>query len=181
MSLARLIKERKDRVAAGALHPVRSPALQRIRVDLDNLDGIDGVVRVSSRSPFELHVVLRPTRGFWSGGEFHFRLDCPEKYPFEAPRVRYTGPRRIFHPNIEGEENQSEWGVCLNLPMKWRPTHTIRDLVLGLELLFVYPSEDDTLSGVAKAAGQMLRDDPQQFARVVKKYMQAPMQECVDR
>ncbi|CCW62605.1 unnamed protein product [Phytomonas sp. EM1] len=184
MSLARLIRERNEQrsedgtqggkgtnTGTAFIGAAMSFSLSRIRADLDSLKGISSKVTASPSDPFVVGVIVQPVRGIWEGGTFHFVLKFSDDYPYEGPKVRYTGPNRIFHPNIEGEADKEDWGVCLGLQLEWRPSYSIRDLVIGIELLFSYPVCDDPLPGVAKAAALMLKNHPCEFRKVARCWM----------
>ncbi|CCW65960.1 unnamed protein product [Phytomonas sp. Hart1] len=184
MSLARLVREcnaqnLQESVQGGAhtntgtafIRAAMSFSLCRIRADLDCLNGISSKVTASPSDPFVVRVIVQPTRGIWEGGTFHFTLNFSDDYPYEGPKVRYTGPYRIFHPNIEGERDRKDWGVCLGLQLEWRPSYTIKDLVIYIELLFSHPVCEDPLPGVSKAAAQMLKDHPSEFRETARRWM----------
>ncbi|KPA79259.1 putative ubiquitin-conjugating enzyme e2 [Leptomonas pyrrhocoris] len=186
MSLARLTKERKQRLqeqqnggaessstahsTAAFVSPI-STALSRIRSDMQKLDGVTSTVAVDAMDSYVIHVTHAPQRGIWNGGSFAFRLVFSDDFPFSGPKVRYTGPKRIFHPNIEGDDNKDDWGVCLGLQTEWLPSCTIKDMVVAIEMLFVMPNYDDPLPGVSKTAAQILKDDPGRFAMIAKRWM----------
>lgn len=190
MSLARLTKERKQRLqeqqqgqsdptsssstnahsTAAFVSPV-STAQSRIRGDLQKLDGVSSTVTVDPMDAYVVYVSHTPQRGIWQGGSFNFRMVFSDEFPFSGPKVRYTGPRRIFHPNIEGDEGKEDWGVCLGLQTEWLPSCTIKDMVVAIEMLFVMPNYDDPLPGVAKTAAQLLKHDPAAFAITAKRWM----------
>lgn len=183
MSLARLAKERKqileggvaptgNSTAATLANPVISPAQLRIRADLDNLGEMSSSVSVNPSDAYRIEVSVNPKTGIWTGGRFCFTLVFTDEYPFEGPKIRYTGPYRVFHPNIEGDSGQDNWGVCLGLQTDWSPTYSIKDLVVGLEMLFSHPTYEDPLPGVAKEAAQLLKSDPNAFKSKTRKWMQ---------
>lgn len=147
-----------------------SRALMRLRTDLANIQGLPAV-QYDPADPYEVLVTVRPSSGVWQGGVFNFVLRITDDFPFVGPKIRYKGPCRIFHPNIEGEEGQSDWGVCLGLQTDWVPAYTIRDLAFGLESLFTNPTYEDPLPGVAKTAAQMLKDHPDTFQRTARAWM----------
>lgn len=186
MSLARLTKERKQRLqekrgedespssnahsTAAFVSPINT-AQSRIRGDMQKLDGVTSIVTVDPMDSYVIHVTYTPQRGIWRGGIFTFRMIFSDDFPFSGPKVRYTGPKRIFHPNIEGDCNKEDWGVCLGLQTEWLPSCTIKDMVVAIEMLFVMPNYDDPLPGVAKTAAQILKDDPDRFAVIAKQWM----------
>ncbi|KAG5477829.1 hypothetical protein LSCM1_05131 [Leishmania martiniquensis] len=186
MSLARLTRERKQLLEAqegGEAAPSSSSnttaasvssfnaAQGRIRADMQKLEGVMSEVTMDSMDWYVVHVSYTPARGIWRGGTFDFRLVFSNDFPYSGPKVRYTGPHRIFHPNIEGDDGKEDWGVCLGLQTEWRPTCTIKDMVVAIEMLFALPNYDDPLPGVAKVAAQILKDDPTRFEMIAKRWM----------
>ena len=72
----------------------------------------------------------------------------------------------MWHPNIEGEEGKEEWGVCLNILRKdWTPVMGVRDVVMGLEMMFFEPVMEDPLPGTARLAAQQMLDNPREFEK----------------
>lgn len=148
-------------------------AMSRIQKDIDCLEGLLAEVRIPNRDNLlNIDVTYSPKFGVWNGGTFHFALRFPEDYPYCPPRVFYLGPNRIFHPNIEGDEGKVEWGVCISiLRADWKPTMGLRDVVLGIEILFAEPNIDDPLPGVAKEAAQLLKNDEHRFIQKTQAWM----------
>ncbi|KAG5503514.1 hypothetical protein JKF63_05654 [Porcisia hertigi] len=186
MSLARLTRERKQLLEAQQSGEVvlstssnttaasvssYSAAQGRIRADMLQLDGVMSDVKMDSMDWYVVHVCCTPVRGIWQGGTFTFRLVFSDDFPYSGPKVRYTGPHRIFHPNIEGDAGKGDWGVCLGLQTEWQPTCTIKDMVVAIEMLFVLPNSDDPLPGVAKTAAQILKNDPSRFELIARRWM----------
>lgn len=160
-----------------------SIADNRVEFDLDHLGGITSAV-----SPFEsgnnrkFRVIVKPKDpSVYEGGEFHFKIVITDEYPMEPPKVTYVGPRRIFHPNIAGDEKSdgdakeqvvlAEWKVCLRLHKDWKPVLGLRDVIMGLEVMFHEPQMEDALNGVSREAAQLMLDDPRAFERKVKAWM----------
>ncbi|XP_063238625.1 NEDD8-conjugating enzyme UBE2F-like [Bacillus rossius redtenbacheri] len=95
--------------------------------------------RVHFDDPHQLHafrLTVTPDEGLWHAGHFHFLVTVPEEYNMMPPAVRCT--TRIWHPNIS-EDGE----VCLSLlrqnsidGMGWAPTRKLKDVVLGLNMLF---------------------------------------------
>ena len=145
----------------------------RVERDLGNLDGTSAKVEVPDPKNLQvLHVTVKPPDGVWKTGVFKFKLIFPDQYPHEPPKAYYLGPTRLWHPNIEGDEDKTEWGVCLNILRKdWRPVLGVRDIVFGLEMMFFEPNVDDPLPGTARLAAQQLHDNPRAFERKAVSWM----------
>ncbi|ESL06203.1 ubiquitin-conjugating enzyme E2 [Trypanosoma rangeli SC58] len=160
-------------------------AILRLKKDLDNLDGVRSKVEIPDpHNMLRMKVTVKPPYpSIWQGGIFEFALEFREDYPYEGPRVRYLGPYRIWHPNIEGDEFseaeggvrrdvKSAWGVCLSFQTDWKPTMSLRDIIIMIELLFQDPNPDDPLHGTAKQAAQMMKDNPMRFREKARRWMQ---------
>lgn len=149
-------------------------AAMRITKDLANLDGTS-VAFTQKPDPSNLQkllVTVKPPDGLWAGGTFHFRIDFPNSYPHDPPKATYLGPQRLWHPNIEGDADRTEWGVCLNILRKdWKPVLGTRDIFFGLEMLFFEPNIDDPLPGTARQAATHLRDDPKGFGKKAQQWV----------
>lgn len=145
----------------------------RIQRDLDNLCGLTAKVTVPDPNHLlNLEVTYSPPDGVWRGGSFHFAIRFPETYPIEPPKVVYVGPHRMWHPNIEGEADKQEWGVCISiLRADWTAVLGLRDVIFGIEMLFFEPNIDDPLPGVAKEAAQHMKNSEQQFIRKTQSWM----------
>lgn len=158
----------QDAAKKAAVAPIR------IQRDLDNLDGITAKVRVPDPNNLMLvDVTYSPPDGIWVGGTFHFSVRFSDEYPHVPPKVFYLGPHRMWHPNIEGEAEKQEWGVCISiLRADWTPVLGLRDVVFGIEMLFFEPNIDDPLPGVAKEAAQHKKNNEQQFIRKTQSWMQ---------
>lgn len=155
--------------ATAAIH--LSPAQARIRSDLAAVKAVKSTITIDGVDPYLIHVVHRPTSGIWCGGVFSFSIHLSEDYPYQGPKVRYVGPHRIFHPNIEGDESMQDWGVCLGLQTQWVPTYTIKDIITLIELLFRIPNADDSLSGVSKMAADVYKSNQSQFETIARRWM----------
>jgi ubiquitin-conjugating enzyme E2 M len=155
--------------------PANQAQTAAIRVDRDlaNLDGITAKVAVPDpKNPLEIFVTVQPLDGIWIGGTFNFRINVPDDYPHNPPKATYLGPTRLWHPNIEGDADKTEWGVCLNILRKdWRPVLGVRDIVFGLEMMFFEPNLEDPLPGTARQAAQQMKDDVRGFERKAKSWL----------
>lgn len=148
----------------------RNPTVadKRTEYDLDHMSGATAKVSmINPPNPRLLKAIVKPPKpSLWEGREFHFKISIPDEYPNKPPEVKYVGPTRMWHPNIEGEEGKEEWGVCLNILRKdWTPVMGVRDVVMGLEMMFFEPVMEDPLPGTAKLAAQQMQDNPREFER----------------
>lgn len=163
---------KKAGIGGTALHQTVQTASIRIERDLANLDGTSAQVATDEKNRQVLYVTVNPKDGVWLGGSFRFRLNFPDAYPHEPPKATYLGPTRLWHPNIEGDSDRVEWGVCLNILRKdWKPVLGVRDVVFGLEMMFFEPNIDDPLPGTAKQAAQQLKEDKRGFVRTAQSWM----------
>lgn len=168
---------KKKPVVAGAeatRDATGASASRRIEHDFQHLEGTTAKVElVDKDNLLSMFVTVTPQAGTWARGVFKFIVNIPFSYPYDAPKVLYIGTTRLWHPNIEGDSNKKEWGVCLNiLKADWLPTLSMREVIFGLEFMFYEPNLDDPLPGTAKEAALQLRDDPKGFERKAKAWMQ---------
>jgi ubiquitin-conjugating enzyme E2 M len=157
----------KPKISDGAGKEKVETAAIRIDRDLANLDGTSAKVTVPNPKDLKvLNVCVTPPDGIWLGGKFNFRLNFPDQYPHEPPKCTYLGETRLWHPNIEGDADKTEWGVCLNILRKdWKPVLGVRDILFGLEMMFFEPNLEDPLPGTARIAAQQLKDAPAAFQK----------------
>lgn len=110
-------------------------------------------------------VTIKPEEGLYRNGQFIFKINIPDTYPYDAPKVLCT--TKVFHPNIDPEGK-----ICLNILREdWKPVLSILTIIHGLHFLFLDPNPNDPLN---KEAAQMMLDNPQQFKLKVQQSI-----ECV--
>jgi len=96
----------------------------------------------------------------WEGGVYNVTLHFKKNYPLEPP-VAVFDPV-IFHPNVF-EQGQ----VCLSIldqSKDWRPSISIKDILIGLQLLLDRPN---LLSPAQHLSAQMLENDPEGYKRQI--------------
>ncbi|CAN8027935.1 unnamed protein product [Ixodes persulcatus] len=96
----------------------------------ESMDQIEAVIFGTSGTPYE-------------GGKFKISIQIPERYPFDAPRVKFQTP--VYHPNID-----SAGRICLDvlqMPPKgrWKPSLNLKAVLLSLQALLAQPNPDDPL------------------------------------
>ncbi|KAK2721958.1 hypothetical protein QYM36_002502 [Artemia franciscana] len=79
----------------------------------------------------------------YQGGKFDIEITIPERYPFEAPGVRFTTP--VYHPNIDNRGR-----ICMDLLKSqptgtWKPTIHLSHLLISVQLLLSEPNPNDPL------------------------------------
>eukprot|EP00439_Symbiodinium_sp_Y106_P050398 s1588_g6.t1 len=102
-------------------------------------------IRGPSGSPFEGH-------------SFGLQLHFGDEYPFRPPAIRFASPRRLFHPNVNGEG-----GICLDIlndPTLWSPAIGLEKLLVSVASLLSEPRVEHGLNDEALA---LLRSDPEAF------------------
>lgn len=130
--------------------PSASPADLRIAKDFADLDLPENVTLVRDKTNMKLFsFVINPQDGYWAGGQFEFKFNVPNSYPYDGPKV--TCVDKIWHPNID-----LDGGVCVSVLRPWRPITNIQGILFGLLLLFSNPNPNDSLN---EDAAKQMRDN----------------------
>ncbi|KAJ0413909.1 ubiquitin-conjugating enzyme/RWD-like protein [Aspergillus carlsbadensis] len=96
----------------------------------------------------------------YSQGLWRLHLKMPEDYPKSPPKATFK--TRIWHPNVE----ESTGAVCVDtLKRDWKSSLTLRDVLVTISCLLIYPNPDSTLNS---ASGALLQEDYDAFARQAK-------------
>ncbi len=90
----------------------------------------------------------------YRGGVFKLKVDIPDRYPFEPPKIRFVTP--IYHPNIDNGGR-----ICLDtlkMPPKgsWGPQINLSTVLATIRLLMATPNPQDGL--MAEITEQFLND-----------------------
>ena len=109
--------------AWGKSHPVGFKAAPRKGTVEDDLFVWDCVIPGKSKTP-------------WEGGLYRVRLEIPQNYPFAPPLCVFDPP--LFHPNVYPSGK-----VSLSLLDNWRPQITLKEILLGIQILLDDPNFDD--------------------------------------
>lgn len=111
-------------------HTESVPGIACWAPDEGNLRELKAVIVGASETPY-------------AGGHFTLKIALGERYPFEPPNVRME--TRIYHPNIDESGR-----ICLDTLKsgphgQWKPSLTLRTLLLTLQVLMSHPNPDDAL------------------------------------
>lgn len=72
----------------------------------------------------------------WQDATYQLVMDFPPEYPQKPPKCAFTPP--LFHPNVYPSGT-----VCLSIldeDKDWRPSITIKQILLGIQALLVEPN-----------------------------------------
>eukprot|EP00177_Eucheuma_denticulatum_P002508 GFKZ01004504.1.p1 GENE.GFKZ01004504.1~~GFKZ01004504.1.p1 ORF type:complete len:158 (-),score=12.26 GFKZ01004504.1:537-1010(-) len=81
----------------------------------------------------------------WAGGIYKLALEFTDDYPSRPPKCRFTPP--LFHPNVYPSGT-----VCLSIidaDKAWRPSITVKQILLGIQDLLDTPNPEDPANGEA--------------------------------
>lgn len=84
-------------------------------------------------------VIPGKAKTLWEGGRFKLTMEFSDEYPNKPPKCKFTPV--IFHPNIYPSGT-----VCLSILSEdkgWKPSITIKQLLLGIQDLLDNPNIDD--------------------------------------
>ncbi|KAL4886531.1 ubiquitin-conjugating enzyme/RWD-like protein [Aspergillus karnatakaensis] len=96
----------------------------------------------------------------YSQGLWRLHLKLPEDYPKSPPKATFR--TRIWHPNVE----ESTGAVCVDtLKRDWKATLTLKDVLITISCLLIYPNPDSALNSTA---GALLQENYDAFARQAK-------------
>ncbi|KAL2828539.1 ubiquitin-conjugating enzyme/RWD-like protein [Aspergillus cavernicola] len=109
----------------------------------------------------QLTILLAGPQGTpYSQGLWRLHLKMPEDYPKSPPKATFK--TRIWHPNVE----ESTGAVCVDtLKRDWKSTLTLKDVLITISCLLIYPNPDSALNSTA---GALLQENYDAFARQAK-------------
>lgn len=98
-----------------------------------------------------------PTSTPFENGVFLISLRMPANYPAEPPKATFK--TKIFHPNIDDRSGD----VCVGtLKRDWKPTLTLKDVLLTIRCLLIQPNPTSSLN---EEAGKLLLEEYAEYAR----------------
>ena len=81
-------------------------------------------------------IIFGPDDTEWESGVFRLKMEFSDKYPIEAPKVRFLTP--MFHPNIYADCN-----ICLDiLGNKWSRLYDCVAILTSLQSLLTDPNTE---------------------------------------
>ncbi|KAK2760742.1 hypothetical protein FQN54_001978 [Arachnomyces sp. PD_36] len=109
----------------------------------------------------QLTILLTGPQGTpYSQGLWRLHLKIPTDYPTTPPKASFR--TRIWHPNVD----ETTGAVCVDtLKRDWETKLTLRDVLITISCLLIHPNPDSALNS---AAGALLQDDYEEFARQAK-------------
>lgn len=100
----------------------------------------------------------------WAGGFYPLTMEFTEDYPAKPPKCKFNA--NFFHPNIYPSGT-----VCLSILNEdegWRPSITIKQIVLGIQELL---NDPNPLSPAQSDAFILFTQNPAEYRRRVKRQM----------
>jgi ubiquitin-conjugating enzyme E2 I len=85
------------------------------------------------------------TSTLWAGGIYKLIVEFSDDYPSRPPKCRFTPP--LFHPNVYPSGT-----VCLSIldaDKGWRPSITVKQILMGIQDLLDTPNALDPANGEA--------------------------------
>jgi ubiquitin-protein ligase len=101
------------------------------------------------------------TQGIYAGAKFELRVDIPQNYPFNPPKITFVTP--IYHPNVDDKGN-----ICIALlkPDNWKPAVSMETVLVSVTNLLSEPNPDDPMD--TSIANEYLNNHAQFLANVKK-------------
>ncbi|KEI38888.1 uncharacterized protein L969DRAFT_95055 [Mixia osmundae IAM 14324] len=75
----------------------------------------------------------------WQDGTYKVVMQFPEDYPSKPPKCKFVPP--LFHPNVYPSGT-----ICLSILSEdkgWKPSITVKQILLGIQDLLDTPNPDD--------------------------------------
>lgn len=97
----------------------------------------------------------------WEGGVYKLTMEFSDDYPAKPPKCKFTPP--LFHPNVYPSGT-----VCLSILNEdedWRPAITIKQVLLGIQVML---NEPNPLSPAQREAYDIYMKDREEYNRRVK-------------
>ena len=99
----------------------------------------------------------------WEGGIHRGTMEFEKDFPTSPPKVKFVPP--LFHPNVFASGT-----ICLSLlDADWRPSMSIKVLLIGIQELLDNPNIDDPAQKEAYTCYCRNRDEYKKRARVQAK------------
>ncbi|KGO67804.1 Ubiquitin-conjugating enzyme, E2 [Penicillium italicum] len=96
----------------------------------------------------------------FSQGLWELHLKMPDDYPKSPPKATFK--TKIWHPNME----ELTGAVCVDtLKRDWQPNLTLRDVLVTISCLLIYPNPDSALNA---SAGALMQENYAAFAHQAK-------------
>jgi len=98
----------------------------------------------------------------WAGSSYPLQLEFSEDYPSKPPIARFD--KDFFHPNIFPSGK-----VCLSIlneEKDWRPSISVKQILLGIQELLSHPNE---LDPAQENAYYIFRENQDEYLEQVKK------------
>uniref|UniRef100_A0A7S3PLZ1 UBC core domain-containing protein n=1 Tax=Aplanochytrium stocchinoi TaxID=215587 RepID=A0A7S3PLZ1_9STRA len=104
--------------------------------------------------------IIGPEETPWEGGIYGLRLQFPEIYPSEPPRVQFTC--EMYHPNV-----YSDGTLCLDIIQKnWSPIYTTSSILTSIQSLLTDPNPE---SPANTDAAKLFETDKKAYRRKIRK------------
>lgn len=142
-----------------------SKVVQRIAKELvslhkDKIDDIDVLAEENLENISEINAIIHGPQGTpYEGGQFVVKLTFCEEFPTKPPKGYFV--TKIFHPNVSREGD-----ICVNtLKRDWKPSNTLRHVLLVIRCLMIEPNPDSALNA---DAGRLIQENYEAFASKAK-------------
>jgi len=106
------------------------------------------------------------TGTLWEGGKFSLHMIFPDDYPSMPPKCQFNPV--IFHPNVYPSGT-----VCLSIldaEKDWRPTISIKNILLGIQDLLDKPNNNDPAQSEPSL---LLRSNMEEYNRRIREQTKA--------
>ena len=143
-------------------------ASKRLQKELEELKKTNDSLIVANPEEDDLFIwnakIKGPEESLYENGVFKLKLNIPNTYPFNPPKIKFL--TKIIHPNI----NHEDGSICLDiLKENWSPALSIFRVLMSLISLLSEPNFNDPL---VPSISKLYKNDPEEYNKLVLEWVQ---------
>ena len=132
-------------------------------LDINNPIKSLGIFQINVKENLWTIKMKAPQNSLYKNGVFTITLDFPQSFPNSRPEVRIQN--KIYHLQV----NPNNGHICTSFLNQWQPNTTIKEVLVGIYLFFIYGQNPDS-----PYSGTMARQyvqNCQEFNKIAEEYV----------